>query len=62
VYGWLGVWGFLVYFVWTAYDTQEAEWLQLRLHGSMSRRELRLAYESFTLRRYEISSAELLRY
>jgi len=54
----LGVWGFLLHFVWTAYDTQEAERLQLRLHGSMSRRELRLAYEKVTLRRYEISSAE----
>ena len=35
------------------YDTQEAEWLELRLYGRMNRREWRLVYESFMLRRYK---------
>lgn len=28
-------WGFSGYFVWIAYDTHGAEWLELRLNGSM---------------------------
>lgn len=40
MYGLLGVWGVLGYCVLIAYDTHEAEWLELRLNGSMNVRRI----------------------
>jgi hypothetical protein len=40
VYGLLGVWEVLGYCVLIAYDTHEAEWLELRLNGSMYLRRI----------------------
>ena len=40
MYGLLGVWEVLGHCVLIAYDTHEAEWLELRLDGSMNLRIL----------------------